>query len=88
MTDLHFEIDKTITHMMSAEKEQIQLLQAIDPKDKKVEDWIGEVEQMMFDTVRDVMLFSIKDYKEMPRPEWIKKHPGQCVLNGSQIHWT
>jgi hypothetical protein len=33
--------------------------------------------------MRTVLLNSIKDYKEMPRTEWIKKHPGQCVLNGS-----
>ena len=88
MTDLRFEIDKTITYMMSAEKEEIKLTSALDPKDKKVEDWMGEVENMMFETMRDVLLFSIKDYSAMSRPEWIKKHPGQCVLNGSQVHWT
>jgi dynein heavy chain, axonemal len=88
MTDLHFEIYKTITRMMCAEKEEIPLLRALDPKDKKVEDWMGEVEQIMYDNVRDVMLFSNKDYKAMSRPEWIKKHPGQCVVNGSQIYWT
>lgn len=43
---------------------------------------------MMFDTIRDVLKFSIDEYLEIPRPEWIKKHPGQCVLNGSQVHWT
>lgn len=84
MVDLHFEIDKTITKMMSAEKESIDLMKPLDPKDKKVEDWMGEVEQMMYDTIRNVLYFSITDYKQAPsRPEWIKKHPGQCVLNGS-----
>ena len=43
---------------------------------------------MMFDTIRDVLKFSIDDYKEKDRNEWIKTHPGQCVLNGSQVHWT
>lgn len=52
MQDLHFELDKTITYMMSAEKEQIKLNSAIDPLDKKVENWMGEVEQMMYDTIR------------------------------------
>lgn len=28
------------------------------------------------------------DYKEIKRTEWVLKHPGQCVLNGSQVHWT
>lgn len=59
-------------------------MKPLDPKDKKVEDWMGEVEQMMYDTIRDVLYYSITDYKKAPsRPEWIKKHPGQCVLNGS-----
>lgn len=48
MTDLQFELDKTITYMLSAEKEKIKLDSALDPKDKKVEDWMGEVENMMF----------------------------------------
>lgn len=60
----------------------------IDPKDKKVEDWMGEVENMMFTTIRDVLEFSINDYRTKKRTEWIKEHPGQCVLNGSQVHWT
>jgi len=42
----------------------------------------------MFMTVREVLKFSVLDYTERSRNEWIKKHPGQCVLNGSQIHWT
>ena len=33
MTDLQFELDKTITYMLSAEKEKIKLDSALDPKD-------------------------------------------------------
>jgi dynein heavy chain len=69
--------------MYSGEKEFIPLSATLDPKDKKVEDWMGEVENMMFMTVRDVLLYSITDYTERSRTDWIKKHPGQCVLNGS-----
>ena len=83
MTELQFQPDKTITGMYSGEKEFIPLSASLDPKDKKVEDWMGEVENMMFMTVKDVLRFSIEEYKELSRPEWIQKHPGQCVLNGS-----
>ena len=69
--------------MYSGEKEFIHFSSTLDPKDKKVEDWMGEVENMMFITVREVLKYSVDDYKELSRPEWIKKHPGQCVLNGS-----
>lgn len=25
---------------------------------------------------------------EIDRKDWVLQHPGQCVLNGSQVHWT
>lgn len=72
MTELKFEPDKTITGMYSGEKEFIPLSATLDPKDKKVEDWMGEVENMMFMTVREVLLYSINDYTERSRTDWIK----------------
>jgi len=33
MADLRFEIDQTITRMYSAEKEEIELMNPVDPKD-------------------------------------------------------
>ncbi len=60
----------------------------MDPRDKGVEFWMGEIERMMFKSVRAVLLHSIEDYMKKARPEWILVHPGQCVLNGSQVHWT
>ena len=42
----------------------------------------------MMDAVRHKLLESIKDYKKRDRNEWIVSHPGQCVLNGSQVFWT
>ena len=49
---------------------------------------MGDVEKMMTTSVRHVLDFSVVDYKERPRNDWIISHPGQCVLNGSQVHWT
>jgi dynein heavy chain len=49
---------------------------------------MGELEEMMFKSIRTVLLKSVENYKEIERPEWMLNHPGQCVLNGSQIHWT
>lgn len=76
MTELQFQPDKTITGMFSGEKEFIKMSSTLDPKEKKVEDWMGEVENMMFMTIREVLKYSIDDYLELIRPEWIKKHPG------------
>jgi dynein heavy chain len=60
----------------------------IDPKGKNVEDWMTEVEELMKASIRTVLLNSIKDYVVRPRADWILVHPGQCVLNGSQVQWT
>ena len=38
---------------------------------------------MMYDSVRYVLKYSIDNYVEIKRTEWVLKHPGQCVLNGS-----
>ena len=39
-------------------------------------------------SVRTVLLYSIKQYVCTKREEWVIEHPGQCVLNGSQVQWT
>lgn len=88
MVELEFMPDKTIAGMYSGEKEYIKTISILDPKEKKVEDWMGEVEQLMYDTIRWVLKHSIDDYTTRDRNDWILNHPGQCVLNGSQVHWT
>lgn len=88
MNDMEFMPDTTIVAMMSGEKEKIQFMNPIDPRDKKVEDWMCEVEKMMYMSIRMVLYDSIIDYEVTNRPDWILKHAGQCVLNGSQVHWT
>lgn len=74
--------------MLSAEHERISFDRIIDPKKKNVEDWMNEVEDQMKQSIRTVLLKSIKDYTVRPRQDWVLDHPGQCVLNGSQVHWT
>ena len=88
IADLEFKDDDTMWAMISAEGEQVNFTKKIDPKDRNVEYWMGDVEKMMTTSVRHVLLTSVEDYLERPRTEWVKLHPGMCVLNGSQVHWT
>ena len=83
MADLEFKNDKTIVAMYSGEREKIQLFDIVDPREKGVEFWMGEVERMMFKSVRHVLKFSVDEYLTKARTDWILVHPGQCVLNGS-----
>jgi dynein heavy chain len=88
IADLEFDDQDRMGAMISSEKEQVTFIKKVDPKDKQVEYWMGDVEKMMCNSVRHVLQNSIEDYTERPRTEWVKCHPGQTVLNGSQVHWT
>lgn len=47
-----------------------------------------ELETMMKISIKDVMGQAIMDYVSTPRPIWMQRWAGMCVLNGSQMHWT
>jgi len=83
-----FDADKIIHAMYSGEGEKVNFVKTIDPTKKNVEFWMGDLEEMMKVSVRDVLLNSIHDYLKTDRTKWVISHPGQCVLNGSQVHWT
>ena len=42
----------------------------------------------MKNNVRRLLNLAVIDYNKLNRSEWVLKWPSQCVLNGSQIHWT
>ena len=88
IVQVEFQEDLTISHMISAEGEQVAMFEPVDPKNKNVEHWMTEVEAMMRTSVRAVMYDAIQDYGVSSRVKWIQKWPGMCVLNGSQFHWS
>jgi len=45
--------------MMSAEKEKVNFINLLDPNGKNVEDWMGELEDMMKQSVRAALLHSV-----------------------------
>ena len=72
-----------MTNMISGEGENIKFVRKIEPKDRNVEFWMGDVERQMIASVRHVCEYGITDYLERPRNEWVISHPGQVVLNSS-----
>ena len=85
---LDFDSGNKIHAMFSVEKEKVDFVKVLDPNHKQVEEWMGDVESMMMQSVRHALDQSIIDYTQKKRNEWIQSHAGQCVLNGSQVHWT
>lgn len=74
--------------MTSPEGEHVPFVQLIDPKNKNLENWMNEVLDGMTSAVRFNMLKSVVDYTQRSRTDWMQQWPAQCVLNGSQVHWT
>ncbi|KAI5937324.1 Dynein heavy chain 1, axonemal [Manis javanica] len=84
---LLFQEDLEITHMYSAEGEEVELSASIYPSGN-VEDWLREVEHGMKASVRDIIERAIKAYPTMPRTRWVLNWPGQVTIAGCQTYWT
>ncbi|NWQ64257.1 DYH1 protein, partial [Neopipo cinnamomea] len=87
VAQLKFQEDLQITHMYSADGEEVKLFTSILPSEN-VEDWLLEVEKSMKASVRDNIEKSIGVYPETPRTTWVLQWPGQVVIAGCQIFWT
>uniref|UniRef100_A0A8D1UYI8 Dynein axonemal heavy chain 1 n=1 Tax=Sus scrofa TaxID=9823 RepID=A0A8D1UYI8_PIG len=87
IAQLLFQEDLQITHMYSAEGEEVQLSFSIYPSNN-VEDWLREVEHSMKASVRDIIERAIKAYPTMLRTQWVLNWPGQVTIAGCQTYWT
>uniref|UniRef100_H0V0D2 Dynein axonemal heavy chain 1 n=1 Tax=Cavia porcellus TaxID=10141 RepID=H0V0D2_CAVPO len=84
---LLFQEDLEITHMYSAEGEEVELSFSIYPS-SNVEDWLREVEHSMKASVRSIIERAIQAYPKMPRTQWVLSWPGQVTIAGCQTYWT
>ncbi|XP_004631750.1 dynein heavy chain 1, axonemal [Octodon degus] len=84
---LLFQEDLEITHMYSAEGEEVQLSFSVYPS-SNVEDWLREVEHSMKASVRSIIERAIQAYPKMPRTQWVLNWPGQVTIAGCQTYWT
>ena len=88
IADLEFKPNDDMVAMMSVEGEKIDFTKKVSPTDRNVEFWMGDVEKQMVASVRHVFEEGINDYAVQPRNDWVISHPGQIVLNASQVYWT
>ena len=59
---LRFEDDLKITKMYSGEGESVDLRETLYPTGN-VEDWMGEIERIMKESLRLIIMDSLEDYK-------------------------
>lgn len=87
MSELRFEHDLRITRMYSAEYEEVTLRPSIYPEGN-VENWLGQVEDTMRNTLRELISEALEMVETTSRKQWMYMWPGQVVLCGSQTYWT
>ena len=89
---LDFSDTQLILAMKSPEGERVQFVEKLDPNegDKKgnVEKWLVDVEEVMRESLRQIMRDAVAAYPSEERATWVLEWPGQVVLNGSQVFWT
>ena len=87
MKKLKFEDDLRITAMYSAEYEEVKLNPSIYPEGY-VENWLGQVEDAMRNTLRDIIGQALAIVETTPRKTWVYIWPGQIVICAGQTYWT
>jgi dynein heavy chain len=71
--------------MYSAFGEYVEFLEEIHPFDgesnvRNVEEWLGEVEDMMKNSLKDVTDRCGRDFSDETRAQWTKDWTGQIIL--------
>ncbi|CAE1329167.1 DNAH [Acanthosepion pharaonis] len=75
-----------ILAMISPEGERIGLGKGLKARGN-VEEWLGKVEESMFQNIRRLIKSAITDYNQRSREEWVVSHGHQVVLTVSQTMW-
>ncbi|XP_052104325.1 dynein axonemal heavy chain 2-like isoform X7 [Mytilus californianus] len=75
------------TAMKSGDDEKIEFLTAV-PLDGQVENWLGDVERAMVNTLIEKLSVTKSALKKSKRDKWLKDFPGQTCITSSQIQWT
>eukprot|EP00796_Vickermania_ingenoplastis_P004622 gene4627-3332_t len=86
---LTFTEQNDITHLLSMEGEQVELINKNVKARGAVEGWLDMLEREMFFTLRKLAQACLEDYEERQnRSAWMFQHAVQLVLIMEQLLWT
>ncbi|ORC91608.1 putative dynein heavy chain [Trypanosoma theileri] len=84
---LFSEDQKSITHMVSADKETVKLKNDISIEEDDVEKWLIRLDACMRETLQD-LLFECVKVKDLMSMETIEMYPSQILQVAQQIHFA
>ncbi|XP_053995639.1 dynein axonemal heavy chain 1-like [Hylaeus anthracinus] len=85
--EVRFESDLEITRMYSAEGEEVIFRPSMYPL-RSVEYWLGDLEKVMRNTIREIIRDALSVIDSTPRKKWVYMWPGQVTLCCGQTYWT
>ena len=87
---IRFEDDLTVTAMISAEGEVVELVNTFNPNSAggNVERWLIDCESSMRASVKHVTKQSFNAYAKTERATWTVEWPGQVVICVDSLYWT
>ena len=90
ISKIKFEDDLTVTAMISAEGESVQLVNTFNPNSAggNVERWLIDLEASMRESVKHVTKKSFDAYANTERSKWVIEWPGQVVICVDSLYWT
>ncbi|XP_071165421.1 dynein axonemal heavy chain 2-like [Mytilus edulis] len=74
--------------MNSEDGEKVEFINSGVFLDGQVENWLGDVEAGMVDTLMERLVATKSALKKSKKDKWLKEHPGQLCIVASQIQWT
>lgn len=73
--------------MYSAEGEEVVFDPPMYPE-RSVEYWLGDLEKVMRNTIREIIRKALRVIHETPRKVWVYMWPGQVTLCCGQTYWA
>lgn len=79
------QLSQEVTHMISKDGEEVQLVQNVATKRLSVDVWLGDFERAMVLTVKDRFFRAFEHQGKQDLVEWVHSWPGQATYLASQV---
>lgn len=79
------QLSQEVTHMVSKDGEEVQLVRKVPTKGASVDAWLGDFERTMVLTGKENFFKAFEHQGKQDFEEWIRSWPGQATYLASQV---